>query len=156
MLFASSILCPRNSLSDDLVPTVAQVEIVDQYSFGSLNFRLLKQTSDCDQHPSTTITAPHGWLVLGGGAYVEWTGPCAPPGAAGNLLTGMYPGKNGTTWTVSSKAHVIPSRASIAAYCIVAQMEDGAPISEDDYRVWSETSLISPYPTMEVDLPCES
>src|SRR5262245_32197897 len=113
---------------------MSHTEIVDSYSFKKLNFLLLKAISDGAQHPKTTIRAPGGWLVLGGGAFVDWIGPLAPI-PPGNLLTGMYPNKSGTTWTVSSKDHLVQSNARIIAFCVVAQMKDGTSISENDYGI---------------------
>ena len=37
---------------------MSTMETVDIYNFGVVNLRLLKATSDCAQHPTTTITAP--------------------------------------------------------------------------------------------------
>jgi len=131
----------------------AQVETVDEYSFGALHFKILKTTSDCAQHPTTSITAPPGTVILGGGAYVNWQGPCAPPDAPGNMLTAMYPNDDGTTWTVASKDHLVPSPASIVAYCIVAQMSDGSPIPAEDYTIVSQTSGVAAHPSQQVNLP---
>lgn len=126
------------------------------WNFAALNFELLKATSDCAQHPTVTITAPAGTVIMGGGAYVEWnTGPCAPPSPPGNMLTAMYPNSSGTTWTVASKDHSLANRARIFAYCIVAKMKDGTPISALNYKVVSATSGVAAHPKLQVDLPPE-
>ena len=124
------------------------------YNFGSLNFKLLKASSNYFQHPSVTLTVPAGTVVLGGGAYVDWDSPpgLSPPG---NLLTAMYPNDNGTTWTVAAKDHIEVSKARVTAYCIVAQMKDGTPISADNYKVVSATSKVAAHPTLQVDIPSE-
>ena len=132
---------------------MSTVEIVDTYSFGVLNFQLLKAASACAQHPSTTINAPKGTVIVGGGAYVDWDGPCSPPSPPGNLLTGMFPNETGTTWTATSKDHLQVSKARIIAYCIVAQMKDGTPIPTANYTIRSGTSGILPHPTLPVKLP---
>ena len=132
----------------------AQVEI-DTYSIGALEFAILQTTSGCAQHPTTSITAPEGTVILGGGAYVDWQGPCAPPSPPGNMLTAMYPNDDGTTWTVASKDHLYPSPASIVAYCIVAKLSDGSPIPADAYIVVSETSGVANHPSQQVNLPSE-
>jgi len=130
------------------------METVDIYNFGVLNLRLLKATSEGAHHPTTTLTAPKGTVILGGGAYVDWDGPFSPPSPPGNLLTAMYPNDKGTTWTVASKDHIIESKARVIAYCIVAQMKDGSPISADNYKVVNATSaVVANQPTMQVDLP---
>ena len=111
-------------------------EVVDSYNYKALSFKLLKATSECARFPTVTITAPVGWIILGGGAYVDWQSPpCAPPCPTGNLLTGMYPDSTLTTWTVASKPHPILSAAKITAYCIVAQMRNRTRISPNDYIV---------------------
>jgi vibriolysin len=128
--------------------------VVDTYHFGALSFSLLRITSDCAQHPTTTLTAPLGAVVLGGGAYVDWhSAPCSPASPAGNLLTAMYPNDNGTAWTVASKDHEIASKATVTAYCIVAHMRDGTPITPENYRVVSATSAGAAHPTMQVNVP---
>ena len=136
-----------------LVNLTAQ-ETVDAYDFGVLSLKILKTTSSCAQHPTTTLVAPSGSVILGGGAYVDWHSPgCSPANPPGNLLTAMYPNNDGTVWTVASKDHEFESKATITAYCILAKMKDGSPISADDYRVVSATSTVTAHPTMQVDLP---
>jgi hypothetical protein len=128
--------------------------IVDEYTFKRLRFRILAVTSDCAQHPTTQIAAPEGWVILGGGAWVQWDeGPCAPPNAYGNLLTAMYPNDIGTTWTVASKDQLTPSPANIIAYAVVAQLSSGEPINRNDYRVFQSTSGVASHPTQQVNLP---
>jgi hypothetical protein len=132
---------------------MATSEIVDTYHMGVLSFQLLKATSDYASHPSVTIEAPKGTVILGGGAYVDWDGPDSPPNPLGNLLTGIFPNDAGTTWTATSKDHLQPSPARIVAYCIVAQTRGGTPISKDDYTIVNKTSATAPHPTQQVNLP---
>jgi hypothetical protein len=130
--------------------------VLDSYSFGKLKFQLLTATSSCAQHPTVSINVAKGWLILGGGAFVDWDGPCAiSPNPMGNLLTAMYPDKDGSTWTVASKDHIQLSPASIVAYVIVAQMCDGTPINGNDYIIVENTSAAAAHPTLQVDLPEE-
>ncbi len=137
-----------------LINLAAAQETVDVYDFGVLRLRLLKTTSSCAQHPTTSLAAPVGTVILGGGAYVDYLTPgCSPANPPGNLLTAMYPSNDGTTWTVASKDHELESKATITAYSIVADMKDGSPISADDYRVLSATSAVTAHPTMQVDVP---
>lgn len=133
---------------------MAKVEIVDSYVYKALRFDLLKATSDCAAHPSISITAPNGTIILGGGAFDDWDGPCADsPTPIGNLITGMFPSDDGTTWTVSGKDHIQSSPASIAAYCIVARKTDGTPIPKEYYTIVSATSAVAAHPTLQVNLP---
>jgi hypothetical protein len=127
--------------------------VIDSYSFGALNFQLLMATSDYAQHPSVMIDSPQGWLILGGGAFVDWDGPCSPPNSSGNLLTGMFPNGSGTTWTATSKDHLEVSRARIIGYCIVAQMKNGTPIPNNNYSIVVGTSMATPHPSLQVNLP---
>src|SRR5258708_9385303 len=132
---------------------MSTVEVIDTYYFGALRFQLLKAISGCEQHPTVTLSAPPGTVILGGGAYVDWDGPCSPPSPPGNLLTAMYPNDKGTTWTVASKDHLEKSVARVIAYCIVAQMQDGTPIPSENYKIASGTSPSAAHPTLKVDLP---
>ena len=132
---------------------MSTVETIDTYYCGVLCFKLLKATSTCGQHPTVTLNALPGTVILGGGAYVDWDGPCSAPSSPGNLLTAMYPNDNGTTWTVASKDHIAASPARVIAYAIVAQMRDGSPIQADNYTVVSATSAVAAHPTLQVDLP---
>lgn len=129
-----------------------RVQTVDIYNFGVLNFRLLKATSDCAEHPTITINAPKGTLVLGGGAFVDWDGPCSEPTSPGNLLTAMHPNNDGTSWTVAFKDHILVSKARVMAYCIVGQMRDGSPIAESNYQVVHATSAMAAHPTTQATL----
>src|SRR5262249_15519421 len=96
---------------------------------------------------------PPGTVILGGGAYVEWDGPCAAPNPAGNLITGMFPNEEGTIWTVKAKDHLVPSPASVVAYCIVAQTRDQRPINPAFYKIVSKKSLNDAHPHETVSLP---
>ncbi|KDQ55194.1 hypothetical protein JAAARDRAFT_344407 [Jaapia argillacea MUCL 33604] len=127
--------------------------VVDSYKFGALHFQLLRVSSSCAQHPTATINAPPGSVILGGGAFVDWTGPCASINPAGNLLTAMYPNDQGTSWTVASKDHDVPSPASISAYIVAATLRDGLPIPAEYYKVVSVTSAKAQHPTATATLP---
>ena len=133
---------------------MAKVEVVDSYVYRGLKFDLLRATSVCAQHPTVSINAPGGTVILGGGAYVDWDGPCANSATpCGNMLTAMFPSDDGTTWTVSAKDHMQASPASITAYCIVAQRKDKTPIPKQYYKIVSQTSAIAQHPTLQVNLP---
>ena len=129
-------------------------QVVDSYVYKALKFQLLKATSCRAQHPTVSITAPEGTVILGGGAYVDWNGPCANAATPyGNMITGMFPSDDGTTWTVSAKDHLQPSPASVVAYCIVAEKRDKTPIPTEYYKIVSETSDVAAHPTQQVNLP---
>ena len=151
----SPITLPK--LSDDTkqIQSIPQNhQVVDSYVYKALRFQLLKATSGCAQHPTVSITAPKGTVILGGGAYVDWDGPCANGVIpSGNMITGMFPSDDGTTWTVSAKDHVLPSPASVVGYCIVAQKRDKTPIPTEYYKIVSETGDVAAHPTQQVNLP---
>ena len=111
--------------------------IIDTYQHGGILFQLHAKTFPrCTRKPTVTINAPQGTLILGGGAYVDWDGQCAPPCPQGNMLTAMYPNASGTTWTVASKDSIPANNARITAYCIVAR-----GIAPADYTVAVNTAV---------------
>jgi hypothetical protein len=67
-------------------------------------------TSGPDAHPTAVATLPQGYVLTGGGAFVDWTG-------AGNLLTASFPNA-ALSWEASSKDHDISDPAAITAYVI--------------------------------------
>jgi len=52
-----------------------------------------------------------------------------------------------------SKDHINVSPARIIAYCIVAHMKNGSPISPANYKVVSDMSAVAAHPTLQVNLP---
>jgi len=71
---------------------------------------IVKSQSARLSHPNTTATLPAGYLLVGGGAAVDWQG-------AGNLLTASYP-DGGDGWIAFSKDHLVADPAVITAYAI--------------------------------------
>jgi hypothetical protein len=67
----------------------------------------------------------------------------------------MFPNGSGTTWTVASKDHIAQSNADIVGYCVIAQLKNGSPIKQSDYKIVSGTSGSAPHPTLQVNLPAE-
>ncbi len=79
---------------------------------------LRTRTSPSASWPSTTATVPGNYVLIGGGAYINWEGTgYVPDGSAGNLLTESYP-LNPQTWVAKGKDHKIVDRAPITAYAI--------------------------------------
>src|ERR1051326_451526 len=68
------------------------------------------ETSDPAPHPSVVATLPPGYVMTGGGAFVNWHG-------AGNLLTASFPNSD-SSWEARSKDHDIPDPAAITSYVI--------------------------------------
>ena len=67
--------------------------------------------SNPDQHPSVTVGAPGGTVMVGGGAYDNYRG------GAGNLLVQSYPA-DAETWSATGTDHVDPSRGTLTVYAI--------------------------------------
>jgi len=63
-----------------------------------------------ENHPTSTASIPSGYLLVGGGAEVNWQG-------AGNLLTASYP-NNAGGWIAASKDHLVADPSVITAYAI--------------------------------------
>jgi vibriolysin len=100
----------------------------------ALTIQLFTQTSASAQHPTTTLTVPSGYKILGGGAFDHYSEP-------GNLLTASYP-LSPTQWFVAGKDHESASPATITAYAF--GLLD--PNNEWDVVVDSNTSLKLPHP----------
>jgi hypothetical protein len=66
--------------------------------------------SNPEQHPSVTVGAPGGTVMVGGGAYDSSHG-------AGNLLVQSYPA-DAETWSASGTDHVAASSGTLTAYAI--------------------------------------
>ena len=60
--------------------------------------------------PSSTVSVPAGYIMLGGGGYVVSSG-------AGLFLTASYPSSD-TSWTVSAKDHEVFDRGNVFASAI--------------------------------------
>lgn len=71
--------------------------------------RVFTKESDLANHPSTSVSVPSNYLLIGGGAEVKYNG-------TGNLLVHSYP--KGNTWYAKSKDHQVADPATIKAYAI--------------------------------------
>lgn len=74
--------------------------------------QIFTNESGYSSHPNTSVAVPSNYILLGGGAKVNWSGN-------GNLLTESYP--IGNSWMVASKDHKFASPASITAFAIGIQ-----------------------------------
>lgn len=73
--------------------------------------KVFSNTSSIQAHPTTTVTVPADFHMIGGGAQVNYGS------GAGSLLVHSYPSSN-NVWSAKSKDHSISSPASITAYAI--------------------------------------
>lgn len=71
--------------------------------------RITRGTSNPAQQPSTSVTLPDDFGLVGGGAKVNAAEP-------GSLLTATYPQGNG--WAAAAKDHGLPCTATVDAYAI--------------------------------------
>jgi hypothetical protein len=62
-------------------------------------------------HPEQEVAVEPGYVMVGGGAWVDWTGE-------GNMLFASHPTESKTTWHVQSKDHLKSSPAKITAYAV--------------------------------------
>jgi vibriolysin len=70
-----------------------------------------QQTSDPAQHPQAVATLPKGYVLTGGGAFVDYGS------GYGNILTASFP--NGDSgWEARSKDHLVADAAKVTAYAI--------------------------------------
>src|SRR5262249_34963206 len=67
--------------------------------------------SNPDQHPSVTVGAPGGTVMVGGGAYDNYRG------GPGNLLVQSYPA-DAETWSASGTDHLVASPGTLTVYAI--------------------------------------
>jgi hypothetical protein len=92
--------------------------------------RIFQNTGGRGNLPSAEVTVPGDYVMVGGGAKVDWQG-------AGNLLTSSWP-KGPATWAASSKSHVIEDPAAITVYAI--GLKSKLPAGSVTYRVDVVTS----------------
>ena len=80
---------------------------------------ITQQTSDPAQHPNITATLPDGYILTGGGAFVNYGN------GYGNILTATFPSSQ-STWEARSKDHLVADPAQLTAYAIGIRHRDGA------------------------------
>lgn len=108
----------------------------------ALTIQLFTQTSPSAQHPSTTLTVPSGYKIIGGGALDHYSEP-------GNMLTASYP-LSPTEWFVAGKDQEKASPATVTAFAF--GLFD--PDNEWDVVIASNTSPFKlPHPQAIARLP---
>jgi hypothetical protein len=101
----------------------------------AITISIFTQTSAVAAHPSTSVTVPAGFKMLGGGAFDHYSEP-------GNMLTASYP-QSSQTWFVAGKDHEQSSPASITAFALAIS----DPNDEWDVVIDQNTSPIKlPHP----------
>jgi len=61
-------------------------------------------------HPSASVSVPDGWVLVGGGAQVEYGS------GLGSMLYGSFPKEN--SWVAEAKDHLQPDPAQVTAFAI--------------------------------------
>ena len=74
--------------------------------------KIWQSISDPADHPVAVAEIDQGWILTGGGAFVDYKG------GAGNLLTASFPRPSRTAWEARSKDHDAPDVCSITAFAI--------------------------------------
>ena len=102
------------------------------------------QTSDPAQHPQAVATLPEGYVLTGGGAFVDY-------GAGyGNLLTASFP--NGDSgWEARSKDHLVADPAKITAFAIGIRANRGNQLRLR-HTIVTATGAVAQHPSAQVCL----
>lgn len=101
-----------------------------------------RSTSGFGQHPEETATLPTGFVLLGGGFRVEWSG-------SGNLATASYP-PNRHAWTARSKDHIQRSEASITSYVLGIRAD--LPVGRVESSIEDHDSAGAQHPRATADV----
>lgn len=88
------------------------------------------------ERPEATASVADGFLLVGGGFSIQWTG-------AGNLATASFPSTN-LSWTTRSKDHGIASPATIRTYAI--GLRQNLPVGTVTVNIQSAESDQSQHP----------
>ncbi len=116
----------RYADSHSLLVTALGMKVCGNFDIRS-GMQVFTSTSSLASHPSTSVSVPSNYSMIGGGAKVNYGS------GYGNLLVSSYPSSL-TTWTVESKDHYQSSQATITAYAI--------GINKDIYN-WFDFALFS-------------
>jgi len=73
-----------------------------------------RSSSSPENHPTAGVSPPTGYVLVGGGAVVNYSG-------AGNLLTASYP-RDERTWEARSTDHLQPDPATLDVYAVSLQI----------------------------------
>jgi len=92
------------------------------------------------EHPEADVALTPGYVMTGGGAWVDYQG-------AGNLLTASFPvGDSG--WQAKSKDHDVRDPAQITAYVIGIKHRLG--VIKPTHSITSATGPVAAHPTAQV------
>jgi len=100
------------------------------------------ETSSPTAHPQALAVLPDGFVLTGGGAFVNWHG-------AGNLLTASFPNSD-NSWEARSKDHDISDPSQITAYAIGIRPKPGK--KRLSHLIKSATGAVAAHPNANVVL----
>ena len=100
------------------------------------------EPSEPAAHRSAVAVLPAGFVLTGGGAFVNWHG-------AGTLLTASFPNSD-TSWEVRGKDHDISDPAQITAFAI--GMRPKANGKKLRHEIRKAKSAIAAHPSVAVQL----
>jgi len=103
-----------------------------EYDIGNLYIQVHRVSSGLSNAPQASVKLPDGFVLLSGGAQVNWTSP-------GNLLTSSYP-LSSSEWTASATDYRGASQGTVTVYAIGARMIDGSKIPSNVYDLVIKTS----------------
>jgi len=100
------------------------------------------EASNPAPHPQAVATLPAGYILTGGGAFVDWHG-------AGNLLTASFPNSD-LSWEARGKDHDVSDPSRITAYAIGVKPRSGNQLTS---IVKNATGASEAHPNAHVCLP---
>lgn len=101
------------------------------------------QTSEVSRRPQATVMLPEDFVLMGGGARVNWEG-------AGSMLTGSFPADE-AAWTAQAQDQGYECPASVTAFAIGMRPKSRAPIKAT--RIFHAESEPASHPRATIVLP---
>jgi hypothetical protein len=104
--------------------------------------KTFSKTSGPSQYPSVTVDVDDGYKIVGGGAFVDWSG-------AGGLLTAAHP-LSATQWYAAGKDHLVPEPGlKVTGYAIAIH----DPEDFWDVEIPAATSESREHPEAQANVP---
>jgi hypothetical protein len=111
-------------------------------SVPSTDYLIVDATSPAPvNHPDATAMLPPGFVLVGGGARVNWDNEEAP----GSLLWASRPA-TGQGWFAAAKDHVYPSPSTVTAFAIGVRSSFLASMSLTVVRFHGDSATAVPHP----------
>lgn len=101
-------LAKDHAIADSATMTVYAIALYDPDDLWEV--KITRNTGAAEGHPHAEVNVSDGYVMVGGGAKVNWTG-------SGNLLTASYP-QDTETWWANARDHKEEDPSSITVYCL--------------------------------------